>query len=116
MRPTTKDLAKAAGVSLATVDRVLNDRTGVREDTVKRVSEAVEKIGFSRNISAANLARSKSYRFLFLLPRSGDQFLSEVLLRIVEANAAFVLADTRADVVRLAAWLNGGALPRAWSQ
>jgi DNA-binding transcriptional regulator YhcF (GntR family) len=28
MRPTTRDLAREAGVSLATVDRVLNDRTG----------------------------------------------------------------------------------------
>ena len=71
LRPTTKDLAKAAGVSLATVDRVLNDRTGVRDDTVRRVTEAIEANGIIRNQSAANLARSRSYRFLFLLPRSG---------------------------------------------
>ena len=38
MRPTTKDLAKAAGVSLATVDRVLNQRPGVRRETVDSVS------------------------------------------------------------------------------
>ena len=98
MRPTTKDLAKAAGVSLATVDRVLNDRLGVREDTVRRVAEAIEKIGFIRNLSAANLARSKSYRFLFLLPRTGDQFLSELLARIAEANLAFGSDAMRAEV------------------
>lgn len=101
MRPTTKDLAKAAGVSLATVDRVLNDRTGVREDTVRRVSEAIEKIGFSRNISAANLARSKSYRFLFLLPRTGDQFLAELLARIAEVNLAFGAEAMRAEVAQI---------------
>lgn len=101
MRPTTKDLAKAAGVSLATVDRVLNDRTGVREDTVKRVVAAIEKIGFIRNISAANLARSKSYRFLFLLPRSGDQFLSELIARIAEANLAFASEATLAEVAQI---------------
>ena len=101
MRPTTRDLAKAAGVSLATVDRVLNDRNGVREDTVKHVTEMIEKIGFIRNISAANLARSKSYRYLFLLPRSGDQFLAELLARIAEANLAFAAADTRAEVVQI---------------
>ena len=101
MRPTTKDLAKAAGVSLATVDRVLNDRTGVRADTVRRVSEAIEKIGFMRNISAANLARSKSYRFLFLLPRSGDQFLAELLSRISEANSAFGSEAIRAEVAQI---------------
>ncbi len=101
MRPTTKDLAKEAGVSLATVDRVLNDRTGVRGDTVKRVSEAIEKIGFIRNISAANLARSKSYRFLFLLPRTGDQFLFELLARIGEVNAAFGSEAMRAEVAQI---------------
>lgn len=101
MRPTTRDLAKAAGVSLATVDRVLNDRTGVRGDTVKRVAEAIEKIGFIRNMSAANLARNKSYRFLFLLPRSGDQFLAELVERIAEANAAFATDALRAEVAHI---------------
>ena len=101
MPPTTRDLAKAAGVSLATVDRVLNDRTGVREDTVRRVSDAIERIGFSRNISAANLARSRSYRFLFLLPRTGDQFLTELLARIAEANLGFAAEATRAAVAQI---------------
>jgi LacI family transcriptional regulator len=101
MRPTTRDLAREAGVSLATVDRVLNDRTGVRGDTVKRVTEAIEKIGFIRNISAANLARSKNYRFLFLLPRTGDQFLAELIARIAEANLGFANEGMRADVAQI---------------
>lgn len=98
MRPTTKDLALAAGVSLATVDRVLNDRSGVREDTVKRVNQAIEKIGFVRNMVAANLARGKEYRFLFLLPRGGDQFLAGLFARIDEANLAFAPEMMRAEV------------------
>ena len=98
MRPTTKDLAIAAGVSLATVDRVLNDRSGVRVDTVNRVNQAIEKLGFSRNLIAANLARNKNYRFLFLLSRTGDQFLSGLANRIGEANLAFAAEMMRADV------------------
>ena len=101
MRPTTRDIAKAAGVSLATVDRVLNNRSGVRLDTVEKVNQIIEKIGFVRNFSAANLARSKEYRFLFLLPRSGDQFLKELVSRIAEANAAFASEMMRADVVHI---------------
>ncbi len=89
MRPTTKDLADAAGVSLATVDRVLNDRPGVKDETVRRVNQAIERIGFVRNIAAANLARRRNHRLLFILPSSGDQFLDEVSARIAEANAAF---------------------------
>ena len=98
MRPTTKDLAIAAGVSLATVDRVLNDRTGVRKDTVDRVHQAIEKIGFSRNLAAASLARGKMWRFLFLLPRTGDQFRAGLIDRIAEANLAFAAEMIRADV------------------
>jgi len=101
MRSTTKDVAIAAGVSLATVDRVLNDRAGVRHDTVDRVNKAIEKLGFSRNLVAANLARGKSYRFLFLLPRTGDQFLDGLIARIAEANLAFAGEMVQAEILRI---------------
>ena len=45
-RPTLADLAEAAGVSIATVDRVLNSRHRVREPTAERVLGAAEAIGF----------------------------------------------------------------------
>ena len=45
-RPTLTDLAAAAGVSVATVDRVLNARHRVREPTAERVLRAAEAIGF----------------------------------------------------------------------
>jgi LacI family transcriptional regulator len=89
LRPTTKDLAKAAGVSRATVDRVLNGREGVQKRTVDRVNEAIQELGFVRNIQAANLARSQRYRFVFALPRSGDLFLEEIIRHIDEARETF---------------------------
>ncbi len=101
MRATTKDLAIAAGVSLATVDRVLNGRPGVKQDTVDRVNEAIQKLSFSRNIVAANLARGKFYTFLFLLPVSGDQFLDELLARIDEANLAYSADMIRIEVMEI---------------
>lgn len=101
MRPTTKDLAIAAGVSLATVDRVLNDRTGVRKNTVERVQQAIEKIGFIRNLAAANLARGRAYRLMFLLPRTGDQFLAGLIARIAEANLAFASEMIEAGVLHI---------------
>ena len=45
-RSTIHDVAREAGVSPATVDRVLNARERVREDTAKRVYEAARKIGY----------------------------------------------------------------------
>src|ERR1700733_6909966 len=86
MRPTTRDIAKAAGVSLATVDRVLNGRPRVSQAAVDAVTRAIDQLGFVRNISAANLAKSKIYRFAFLLPKAGDQFLETVVARIEEAR------------------------------
>ncbi|MFH1803914.1 MAG: LacI family DNA-binding transcriptional regulator [Pseudomonadota bacterium] len=88
MRPTTKDLAKAAGVSLATVDRVLNGRSGVRQKTVDAVNAAIERIDFQRNQVAATLARQKGYRFGFVLPRSGDEFIDVIIRHISEFTQA----------------------------
>ncbi|WP_259917494.1 LacI family DNA-binding transcriptional regulator [Jannaschia sp. M317] len=99
--PTTKDLAKAAGVSRATVDRVLNGRDGVRQKTVDRVNQAIRDLGFERNIAAANLAKRRSYRFLFVLPRTGDLFLRELVSRISDAANAFARDGIRAEVAHL---------------
>jgi LacI family transcriptional regulator len=88
MRPTTKDLAEAAGVSLATVDRVLNGRPGVRKKTVDAVNDAIQRIGFERNQVAATLARKRGYRLGFVLPKDGDEFLAEIMERIREIHRA----------------------------
>jgi LacI family transcriptional regulator len=45
-RPTIHDVARAAGVSPATVDRVLNGRERVREDTARRVYDAAQAVGY----------------------------------------------------------------------
>ena len=101
MRPTTKDLAKAAGVSLATVDRVLNGRSGVRQKTVDAVNAAIERIGFQRNQVAATLARQKGYRFGFVLPRSGDEFLDVIIKHICEFGQASRAEMIETKVVRI---------------
>ena len=54
-RPTIADLARDAGVSVATVDRVLNGRLPVREETARRVYEAANAIGYH----AAGLIRQR---------------------------------------------------------
>lgn len=101
MRPTAKDLAEAAGVSLATVDRVLNDRPNVSKKAARLVTEAIERIGFVRNPAAVNLARSRIYRFRFLLPMAGDQYLRELLEKVDEAREALRSDLTDVDVVQI---------------
>lgn len=101
MNPTTKDLAKAAGVSLATIDRVLNGRSGVRQKTVDTVNDAIERIGFQRNQVAATLARQKGYRFGFVVPRSGDEFLDVIIKHISEFGQASRAEMIQTKVVRI---------------
>ena len=45
-RPTMKDVAREAGVSLTTVDRALNGRLTVREETLREISIAAERVGY----------------------------------------------------------------------
>jgi LacI family transcriptional regulator len=86
-RPTIPDLARAAGVSVATVDRVLNGRLPVRETTVERVLRAAEEIGFH----AAGLIRQRlreavpERRFGFLLQGRGDPFYRRLGAELAEA-------------------------------
>lgn len=74
-RPTANDLARAAGVSLATVDRVLNARPGVRTATVEKVNKAIAELGYVRDSTAANLARRRVYDLLFILPQTSNEFV-----------------------------------------
>lgn len=99
--PTTKDLAAAAGVSLATVDRVLNVRPNVSERAKKKVHAAIEEIGFQRNLAAVNLLRNRPYRFRFVLPNQGDLYLEEILREISSANIALKNDMMAIDVVQL---------------
>ncbi len=95
-KPTVHDIAKEAGVSLATVDRVLNARPGVREKTVLRVQDAVARLGYVRDTYAANLARQRRYRFVFMLPDWEGQFVLG-LRRAIEEGRRGALGD-RTDV------------------
>lgn len=100
-RPTTRDLAAAAGVSLATVDRVLNDRPNVSKKTVRKVSEAIERLGFVRNPAAVNLARNRSWRFRFVLPDTGDQYLQALLHQVGDTNRNVVSELIDVDAIQL---------------
>lgn len=74
-RATIVDLATAAGVSISTVDRVLNGRDPVRQVTADRVLEAAERIGF-RGVAAIRhrVANSRPVgRLGFLLQLRGQQ-------------------------------------------
>jgi len=59
--PTIKDVAREAGVSIATVSYVINGKTAsISEDTCREVLDAARRIGYSPNVTARNLKFSRS--------------------------------------------------------
>lgn len=91
-RATVHDVARAAGVSLATVDRVLNNRPGVRGATVEKVEAAIAEIGFQRDLSASLLARARNLALTFIIPDGTNEFMAS-LAGAVERRASQALND-----------------------
>ncbi|MFV0385791.1 LacI family DNA-binding transcriptional regulator [Paracoccus sp. (in: a-proteobacteria)] len=106
-RPTIADLAKAAGVSTATVDRVLNGRQNVREETVRRVHDAAQEIGYhaSNVIRYRMLADKPEFRIGLILQKPRHAFYQDVL-RTFEAQAR---ADTRRRIQLVSRFAETGA-------
>ncbi len=99
-RVTAQDVAKAAGVSVATVDRVLNHRKGVSQNTISKVHSAMEELKFVRDQAAADLARGKNYRFTFIVPAGETAFFSDVRREIEDARD--VGSKNRIDIQMIA--------------
>lgn len=99
-RPTIPELAKAAGVSVATVNRVLAGSDKVRMPTRLLVQEAAEKIGFyGLGAIQARVAISRPrYRFGFLLLQPNRQFYQNCAKAIRDAAAALIEAGIEIDV------------------
>ena len=76
---TIKDIARACGVSVSTVSRVLNNRPDVSEDVRRRVLAAVEAKGYIPNNSARDLVRSRSDAVGVIVRGTGNLFFSEML-------------------------------------
>lgn len=66
--PTIFDVARLAGVSRGTVDRVIYGRGRVSQETKEKVRKAVAELGYSANPNASSLANRKEYRFACLIP------------------------------------------------
>lgn len=73
MKVTLRTVAEAAGVSIATVDRVLNRREGVRSITVEKVETAIRQLGYAPSSLIAR-GQVMSRRFAFVLPGGGNPF------------------------------------------
>ena len=76
---TIKDIAKACGVSVSTVSRVLNNHPDVSDAVRRTVLAAVEDMGYIPNHSARDLVRSQSDNIGVVVRGTGNLFFSEML-------------------------------------
>ncbi len=82
---TIQDVAERAGVSVATIDRVLNRRPGVRSQTVEKVETAIRELNYQPDRIAARLARGREYRFWFILPNTAGEFMQSIMQEVEDS-------------------------------
>ncbi|MCG8385439.1 MAG: LacI family transcriptional regulator [Cytophagales bacterium] len=79
---TVYDIAERAGVSPATVSRVITGKARVREDKAERVREAMEALAYRPNLMARNLQTRESKTLGVILPDISNPFFSEFYLEL----------------------------------
>ena len=73
------DIAEEAGVSIATVSRVMNGSPKVSEKTKKKVMEIIERSEYTPNIFAQGLGLNTMHTIGVLVPRISDAYMSAVV-------------------------------------
>ena len=85
-----KDIARMAGVSVGTVDRVLHERAGVAESSKRKVKKILEQLDYKPNMYASALASNKKYHFVCLFPQHNpNDYWTDVENGISQAMKTF---------------------------
>ncbi|HEV7253979.1 MAG TPA: LacI family DNA-binding transcriptional regulator [Mesorhizobium sp.] len=100
MRSTLSDVAREAGVSPATVDRVLNNRSGVRSRTREIVIETAQRLGYiADGPSSRAAAKRAKLRLDFVLPMGTNSFIRTLRREIERQGAARPDLDVRIQAI-----------------
>ncbi|WP_054860806.1 LacI family DNA-binding transcriptional regulator [Gracilibacillus sp. JCM 18860] len=104
MRVTAKMIAEELGLSIATVDRVLNNRKGgVSIKTVEKVKSKAQELGYKPNRAAKFLATQKVTNIAFILPVFPNYFWDLLDHEIKEGGSPLFRV-----------WLKGRSAPRTY--
>ncbi|MCU1639215.1 MAG: transcriptional regulator, LacI family [Microbacteriaceae bacterium] len=102
--PTLGDVAKVAGVSIATASKALNGRTEVKAETRERVKRAAERLSFSPNALAQGLLTGRSGTVGLLTSDLEGRFSIPILMGAEDAfgsgKTSVFLCDARGDSIR----------------
>jgi LacI family transcriptional regulator len=100
-RVKMSDVARTAGVSVATVSKVVNGRWGVAQATVDRVQQVIDQLGYEASLGAQSL-RSSRTNVLGILVAEFEPFSTELL-----KGASSVVAQTEYELLAYAAGSRG---------
>lgn len=79
---TIKDVAKEAGVSAATVSRIINNKGGASAETIAHVNEVIKRLNFKPNKIAQSLSQGNSNLIALLVPTLSNPFFPELVKEI----------------------------------
>lgn len=101
---TIYDVANRVGVSLATVSRVVNGNSNVRDSTKRKVLDAIEELGYHPNAVARGLASKKTTTIGVVMPDVTDMYYAELARGIDDVANMYhydvLLTNTDEDPVR----------------
>lgn len=100
---TIHDVAREAGVSIATVSRVLQGSSKVLPETQERINEAIQRLNYRPNRLAQQFRSQETKNILVIVPEIGNTFYSDVLAGIksvaVKKGYSVLIVDSNSDPV-----------------
>lgn len=110
MKPTIRDVAKMANVSISTVSRVMNSPESVVESKKQRVLGAIEELKYKPNALARGLISKKTHTLGVVIPDIRNAYYAEVIRGMEDASKkrgySLIICNTDADRNRLFSYLN----------
>ena len=88
-RVTIYEVAKAAGVSLATVSRVINNQSNVTLETKKRVEDTIARLGYKPNALAQGLATNRTTNIGIVIPDVNYVHISNLLSGMIDIGKIY---------------------------
>ena len=95
------DVAKTAGVSTATVSRVVNGLGGYSKETVKKVLRTIKECGFRPNVNAIGLRTRRSHSVGVIVPDITNEFFARIVRTLdiffIKYNYSLLICDSNED-------------------
>lgn len=106
---TIKDIAELAGVSVATVSRVINNNGRFSEETRKKVLSIIEETGYKTNYMAKSLRTNRSYTIGVIVPDISNYFFFSIVEKVeqimFEKNFTTIICNTDRNLKKEKAYL-----------